>query len=79
MVTQLVDHKQCNNKVNWVNRLRSSTINQRLAEQYKKRTLCCEGRGGAAPGDTLNKALQTLFGKYYFLYFRRCENMVLSD
>ena len=39
----------------------------------------CEGSGGAAPGDTLNKALQTLFGEYYFLYFIRCENMILSD
>ena len=41
--------------------------------------LSCEGSCGAAPGDTLNKALQTLVGEYYFLYFRRCENMVLSD
>ena len=39
----------------------------------------CEGSGGAAPGDTLNKALQTLFGEYYFFYFRRRENMVLGD
>ena len=47
--------------------------------KQKRWTLSCEGSGGAAPGDTLNKALQTLFGEYYFLYFRRCENMVLSD
>ena len=58
---------------------KDSTINQRLAEQNEKLTLSFEGSGGAAPGDTLNKALQTIFGKYYFLYFRRCQNMVLSD
>ena len=47
--------------------------------KHKRWTLSCEGSGGAAPGDTLNKALQTLFGEYYFLYFRRCENMMFMD
>ena len=65
---------------------RSQTNQQRMENLVKRHKrlhnqpkIGCEASGGAAPGDTLNKALQTLYGKYYFLYFRRCENMVLSD
>ena len=63
----------------WSKDSMNSTINQRLVEQTQEMNFKLEGSGGAAPGDTLSKALQTLFGEYYFLYFRRCENMMFMD
>ena len=61
--------KQQQNKL--FKRLKNSTINQSLAEiKHKFWTLSCEGIGGSALGDTLNKAPQISLDEYYFLYFR---------
>ena len=60
-------------KTLWTQQSTSEWLNKR-----KRWTLSCEG-SGAAPGDTLNKALQTLFAEYYLLYFRRCENIMFVD
>ena len=43
--------------------------------------LSCEGSGGAALGDNLNKALQISLDQYYFLYFRivrTCFSRILA-
>ena len=67
MTTRLVDHKLINNKEGLGQKTQKTQQSTRdWLNKHKKWTLSCEGSGGAAPCDTLNKALQTLFGEYYF-------------
>ena len=64
-----------NNKIYLTKDSKYSTIKQSLIEQkHKLWTKRCEGSGGSALGDTLNKALQISLDEYWMsitlIYFR---------